>query len=81
VAVWSHYSGAGPSMRFMRVGTLDDPGRFPPDVHIFTSTRQPWFELPAGAPAFSEYYNPREVWSPESQARYKAAKASLAPSR
>lgn len=77
VALWSHYSGAGPSMRFVRVGTLDDPGRFPPDIHIFTSTRQKWFELPAGKPAFPEFYNPKEQWSAESQARWKAAKASV----
>lgn len=75
VALWSHYSGAGASMRFVRVGTLDDPARFPPDIHIFTSTRQPWVVLPPGAPAFPEYYNPKELWPPESQARYKAAKA------
>lgn len=80
VALWSHYSGAGLSMRFVRVGTLDDPSRLPPDVHIFTSTKQPWFELPAGAPAFAEFYNPKDVWTAENQARYKAAKASMAPS-
>ena len=76
VALWSHYAGAGPSMRFVRVGTLDDPSRFPPDIHIFTSTRQPWFELPAGAKAFAEFYNPKDLWPPESQARWKAAKAA-----
>ena len=76
VALWSHYAGAGPSMRFVRVGTLDDPGPFPPDAHIFTSTKQPWVVLPAGAKAFAEYYNPKEVWSAEMQARWKAAKAA-----
>jgi hypothetical protein len=77
VALWSHYSGAGPGMRFVRVGTLDDPSRFPPDIHIFTSTRQPWVVLPPGTPAFPEFYNPREQWSAENQARYKAAKAAV----
>lgn len=76
IALWSHYSGAGPSMRFVRVGTLDDPGPFPPDIHIFTSTKQPWVVLPAGAPAFPEFYNPKELWPAESQARWKAAKAA-----
>jgi hypothetical protein len=76
VALWSHYSGAGPAMRFVRVGTLDDPSRFPPDIHIFTSTQQPWLTLPAGARAFPEFYNPKEQWPAESQARWKAAKAS-----
>ena len=30
IAVWSHYSGGGERIRFVRVGTLDDPDRFPP---------------------------------------------------
>ncbi|RYH95975.1 MAG: GFA family protein, partial [Acetobacteraceae bacterium] len=25
IAVWSNYAGAGPFLRFVRVGTLDDP--------------------------------------------------------
>src|SRR6202011_778336 len=42
VAVWSNYSGAGDAIRFVRVGTLDEPARFAPDIHIFTSSKQPW---------------------------------------
>ena len=76
IALWSNYAGAGPSMRFIRVGTLDEPARFPPDIHIFTSTKLPWVVLPAGAPAFPEFYNPKDLWPAESQARYKAAKAA-----
>jgi hypothetical protein len=74
VALWSHYPNAGDPIRFVRVGTLDDPGRFPPDIHIFTSTKQPWVVLPAGAPAFAEFYNPKEQWPAASLARWKAAK-------
>lgn len=69
VAVWSHYAGSGPAIRFVRVGTLDAPDRFPPDVHIFTASKQPWVILPAGARAFPEYYDRAEVWSAESLAR------------
>ena len=69
VAVWSHYAGAGPVVRFVRVGTLDDPDRCPPDVHIFTASRQPWVVLPDGAPAYDEYYDRDEVWRAESLAR------------
>ena len=76
IALWSHYAGAGAAMRFVRVGTLDDPSLFPPDIHIFTSTKQPWVVLPPGARAVAEFYNPKDVWPPESQARWKAAKAS-----
>ena len=62
VAVWSHYAGAGDAVRFVRVGTLDDPDRLPPDIHIFTASKQPWVVLPAGAPAVPEYYDRDEYW-------------------
>lgn len=62
IAVWSHYSGAGTAVAFVRVGTLDDPDALPPDVHIFTSSKQPWVVLPAGTPAFAEYYDRDAIW-------------------
>ena len=58
-----------------RVGTLEDPGACPPDVHIYTSTRQDWVVLPEGARSFEGYYDPRQEWSEEGKARWKAAKA------
>ena len=76
VALWSNYAGAGATMRFVRVGTLDDPGRFPVDIHIFTSTKLPWLPLPAGVPAFAEFYNPKELWPPARLARWKAAQSA-----
>lgn len=72
VAVWSNYAGAGDAVRFVRVGTLDQPSRLPPDVHIFTSTKQPWVALPAGTPAFEEFYRRSEVWPADSLARRQA---------
>ena len=69
IAIWSHYAGAGPLTKFVRVGTLDDPDRLPPDVHIYTASRQPWVVLPPGVPAFEEYYEREAVWSAESRAR------------
>jgi hypothetical protein len=71
VAVWSHYAGAGDAVRFMRVGTLDDPDRLPPDIHIFTSSKQPWVVLPPGTPAVPEFYNRNEHWPKESLERRK----------
>ena len=38
--------GAGDAMRFVRVGTLDEPDRLPPDIHIYTSSKQPWVVIP-----------------------------------
>jgi hypothetical protein len=69
VAVWSNYAGSGPAVRFVRVGTLDDPDACPPDIHIFTSSKQPWVTLPPGARNVPEFYSPKEVWSPESLER------------
>jgi hypothetical protein len=78
VALWSHYAGAGPLFAFIRVGTLDNPDRFPPDIHIFTASRQPWVILPDGVPAVSEYYDREKCWPQASLARRAAvlAKAS-----
>jgi len=72
VALWSNYAGAGEAIRFLRVGTLDDPDRCPPSVHIFTASKQPWVILPPGVPAFGEYYNRNDVWPAASLARRKA---------
>ncbi len=72
IAVWSHYAGAGDAVRFVRVGTLDEPDRLPPDIHIFTSSKQPWVLLPPGTPAVAEYYKASELWPAESLERRAA---------
>jgi hypothetical protein len=72
IAVWSNYAGAGDVLRFVRVGTLDDPDAFPPDIHIFTESKQPWVAIPAGARAVPQYYNSAEVWSEASLQRRRA---------
>lgn len=72
IALWSHYAGAGRLLSFIRVGTLDDPDRCPPSVHIFTASKQPWVELGIEVPAFEGYYDRNDVWPPESLARYHA---------
>jgi len=46
VAIWSNYAGSGPVVKFVRVGTLDNPDLLPPDIHIFTESKQPWVVLP-----------------------------------
>jgi hypothetical protein len=72
IALWSHYAGAGDAIRFVRVGTLDDSDRFPPDIHIFTSTKQPWVVIPPGMRAVPEYYNSSEIW-PKASLERRAA--------
>jgi len=70
--VWSNYGGGGDAVRFVRVGTLDEPGRLPPDIHIFTTTKQPWVVLPPGTPAVDEYYDAKVYWPKESLERRSA---------
>ena len=72
IAVWSHYAGAGPVVRFVRVGTLDDPDLLPPDIHIFTASKQPWVVIPEDVPAVPEYYDRDEHWPAASLARRRA---------
>jgi hypothetical protein len=72
IALWSHYAGGGDRVSFVRVGSLDEPDRLPPDVHIFTSSKQPWVVLPPGTPAVPEYYDRNALWPKESLARREA---------
>ena len=65
--------------RFVRVGTLDDPDRLPPDIHIFTASKQPWVVLPPGTPAVPEYYDREQHWPAESLARREALLARQPP--
>jgi hypothetical protein len=72
VAVWSNYAGGGDAIRFVRVGTLDEPNRLPPDIHIFTASKQPWVILPPNTPAVPEYYQASKLWPKESLERRAA---------
>ena len=70
--VWSRYLMAPADILFVRAGTLDEPERIEPDVHIYTRSKVPWLQLPAGARTFEELYVTQEVWPPEKQARLLA---------
>ena len=69
IAVWSNYAGAGDALRFVRVGTLDEPDRLPPDIHIFTASKQPWVMLGPDIPAVEAYYKASQMWPADSLAR------------
>ena len=81
IALWSNYGGAGDAVRFVRVGTLDEPDRLPPDIHIFTASKQPWVVLPPGVPAVEEYYESDEYWPAESLERRRVLLARCQPTR
>lgn len=51
---------------FVRVGSLDEPDNFPPDVHIFLESKQPWVIVPEGSPQFMRFYKVKDVWNASS---------------
>ncbi len=71
VAVWSNYymGGIRELIRFIRVGTTDDPSRLPPDVHIFTETKLPWVNLTDEKHVEKIFYDFEATWSDENNAR------------
>ena len=68
-AIFSHYLIRGRSIAFVRVGTLDDPATCPPNVQIFTESRQPWVPLSSDIPEFEAFYDFNELWPEESLQR------------
>lgn len=69
IALWSNYSAAADKVHFVRVGTLDEAYRLPPDIHIFTASKQPWVVIPDEHPAVKEYYDREKYWPAESLMR------------
>lgn len=70
-AIYSKYDAAPGDTVLLRAGTLDQPETVTPDVHIFTRSKAPWLELPAGARAFEAFYKLPEVWPPASLERWR----------
>ena len=70
VAVYSRYGH--PAMSFVRGGTLDEPARFPPNVHIFTRSKVAWVALPDETPVVEVYYDMQELWPAASLERFAA---------
>lgn len=74
VALWSHYAGMGERATFVRIGTLDDPGAFPPDIHIFKRSKQAWVQT-GTAPTYDVFYGQKDydmLFGPDRAARYRA---------
>ncbi len=72
LALWSHYAGAGDKVKFVRVGTLDSPDLLPPDIHIFTASKQPWVVIPPRTLSVEAYYDWREAWPAYARKRREA---------
>jgi hypothetical protein len=69
--LWGKYHAAPGDTVMLRAGTLDDPTAVKPDVHIFTRSKLPWLTLPADVPSFESFYPRKQVWRPESIARFE----------
>ncbi len=74
IAVWSHYSGMGREVSFVKGGTLDDPSWAPPDIHIYTSTKQDYVILSDDKPVRAGYYRKQDFWPEESLKRWSVLK-------
>ncbi len=79
IALWSNYGGDTDASRSVKVGTLDNPDSCPPNIHIYTASKQPWIKLSDEIPAVEEFYDRSKYWSKESLDRqYKLNAASRA---
>ena len=67
--IWTEYLTG---FWFVGVGILDDPKAFPPDVHIWTRSKQPWLDLPGDVPVFETKYDWEQLWSDDVKARLAA---------
>ena len=54
----------------VRTKTLDNPEKFPPQVHIFTKNKDPWLNLSEDVICFKEMYDQKKTWPEESLNRY-----------
>ncbi len=71
-AVFSEYLVRLGKLRYVRVGTLDNPDLCPPDAQIFTSSKQSWVPLKSDIPSFENFYEFKEVWPKEAYERLNA---------
>jgi hypothetical protein len=80
-AMWNEHGSRQAITRYVRVGTLDEPARFPPQAHIYVRSKQPWLKLPPEVATFQGGYNAARIWPALSLERYEAAKAAKAATK
>lgn len=71
--LWNEWGSRRAVTRYLRVGTLDEPARWPPQAHIFVRSKQAWVLLDAAVPSFDRGYDAQRVWPADSLARRAAA--------
>ena len=45
---------SNPDLAKLQAGLLDDTSALAPEIHLWTSSRQRWFDIPAGAACFEQ---------------------------
>ena len=70
--VWSEY-GHKPNIRYVRVGTLDKPGRAEARRAHLHPVESEVAQLPKRTPSFRDYYNTSKLWPKASFKRLNAA--------
>lgn len=59
VQIFSHFGAIrNDKILLFKATTLDESDQYPPQAHIFTSSKLPWVELISTIPSFEEFY----VW-------------------
>ena len=73
VAIISYYWEQR-NLGVVKVGTLDQAGKFPPNTHLFVKNKVSWLEIPKGILTFQEKYDIDSTWRKESLQRLKNGK-------
>jgi len=72
--LWASHPMFGETIRFLRVGTLDQSEAIVPDAHFFVRSKHPWVTLPPSLPAFETLPGEGEtLFSAAQQSRVAAA--------
>lgn len=55
-------NSSNPTMGNLRAGTLDNSDQLVPAVHLWTSRKQPWLQLPENVPSFEKQPDDMMEW-------------------
>lgn len=70
--VWTHYGGGGAFLAFVKVGSLDEPWRIDPDVHIYTRSKRGFVTITDAAKRYEGFYpDYRETYRHEAVERFE----------
>lgn len=74
--LWGEHRMFGDQIKFVRLGTLDEGERIPPDAHFFVRSKHPWLEIADDLPKFETLPTDRDppLMDAAAEARFKAAR-------